>query len=145
MCAAGKMTNWLFFWRRSDACQGDSGGPLVCKSTVTGKWFLQGIVSWGDGCGSWWKPGIYARVSQARSWFDSVIEEAKSRTTEAPQVFCPDFAMYSRPDADGDCVCNNAWCSTNGADRNCPSSGGFGAYEGLYFRPDCEDCMCYPL
>lgn len=148
MCAAGKMRSWLFFWQRSDACQGDSGGPLVCKSPTTNKWYLQGVVSWGDGCGNFWKPGIYARISKARSWFDSTMEAAKLEATEAPivEVSCPDYAMYSRPDGDGDCSCNavSQFCSTNGFIKNCPSSGGPGGAGGIYFSPDCSDCQCHP-
>ncbi|XP_022791775.1 chymotrypsin A-like isoform X2 [Stylophora pistillata] len=51
-------------------CNTDSGGPIVCKDW-TGRWYLQGVVSWGDGgC----HPGHYsvnARVSKYRNWINS--------------------------------------------------------------------------
>lgn len=51
-------------------CNTDSGGPIVCKDW-TGRWYLQGVVSWGTGgC----HPGHYsvnARVSKYRNWIES--------------------------------------------------------------------------
>ncbi|EAT42004.1 AAEL006414-PA [Aedes aegypti] len=53
MCAGGL---------RDDSCQGDSGGPLICDGR------LEGIVSWGKGCGVVGNPGVYTYVPSVRRW-----------------------------------------------------------------------------
>ncbi|KAJ0391336.1 hypothetical protein P43SY_003447 [Pythium insidiosum] len=64
MLCAGGVAN-------QDSCQGDSGGPLTVQ-TDAGE-ALVGVVSWGNGCGLAGYPGVYARVSIAKGWIDSVL------------------------------------------------------------------------
>ncbi|KAJ8732027.1 hypothetical protein PYW08_014757 [Mythimna loreyi] len=57
---------------RRDSCAGDSGGPLLCRDR-TMRYFLQGITSFGDGCGKRGKYGIYTRTAGYVSWMRDVM------------------------------------------------------------------------
>ncbi|MFT7810291.1 coagulation factor IX-like [Arapaima gigas] len=58
-----------------DACQGDSGGPHASRRGAT--WFLSGIVSWGEECGTEGKYGVYTRVSHYYDWIGQVTGPRK--------------------------------------------------------------------
>ncbi|MPC13167.1 Serine proteinase stubble [Portunus trituberculatus] len=59
-----------------DACEGDGGSPLACfKSTDPSKYYQAGVVSWGIGCGQAGLPGVYADVSKAVPWINTIIQE----------------------------------------------------------------------
>ncbi|XP_053311220.1 coagulation factor VII [Spea bombifrons] len=65
-----------------DACKGDSGGPHATKYKDT--FFLTGIVSWGLGCASKDKYGVYTRVSMYIDWLQDHMNEtsySEPRTT----------------------------------------------------------------
>ncbi|CAF1124207.1 unnamed protein product [Adineta steineri] len=58
---------------RTDSCQGDSGGPLI--RNIGTKWFLFGIVSYGDTiCASSKAAGVYTRVSAYIPWIQQKIK-----------------------------------------------------------------------
>lgn len=57
-----------------DTCQGDSGGALHCQNeTNPNVWEVQGIASWGRGCGRQLRYGVYTRVSNFVKWIECVI------------------------------------------------------------------------
>uniref|UniRef100_M4BQF4 Peptidase S1 domain-containing protein n=1 Tax=Hyaloperonospora arabidopsidis (strain Emoy2) TaxID=559515 RepID=M4BQF4_HYAAE len=70
VCAGGELNR--------DTCFGDSGGPLVVEKTgINGTVvdILIGLVSWSknDTCGREGYYGVYSRVSNGRTWIDSIL------------------------------------------------------------------------
>ena len=59
-----------------DACQHDSGGPLVCDFNRI--WYVEGVVSWGDGCGDPGLFGVYANVREFMPWIKDKISSGGS-------------------------------------------------------------------
>jgi secreted trypsin-like serine protease len=57
-----------------DSCQSDSGGPLLLQSR-DGELIQIGIVSWGEGCGTPKKFGVYSKVSLILNWIKSEINQ----------------------------------------------------------------------
>ncbi|KAJ6665110.1 hypothetical protein lerEdw1_005341 [Lerista edwardsae] len=57
-----------------DSCTGDSGGPLVCPSDDSGYYILNGIISWGTGCGRKDYPGVYTNVASFVDWIGQHID-----------------------------------------------------------------------
>lgn len=50
-----------------DFCQSDTGSPLVVNG------ILHGISTWGYGCASPKKPGVYTRIASFRDWINGAI------------------------------------------------------------------------
>ncbi|XP_028174858.1 transmembrane protease serine 9 [Ostrinia furnacalis] len=57
---------------RKDSCAGDSGGPLLCRDRDM-RYYLQGITSFGDGCGKRGKYGIYTRTAGYVGWMQDIM------------------------------------------------------------------------
>ncbi|OQV15733.1 putative Plasminogen [Hypsibius exemplaris] len=66
------------YFREQGVCYGDSGGPLVCPSEETGSWVLQGSTSWGDGCGTVNRPGVFTKTGLYVDWIEKSIKEMEA-------------------------------------------------------------------
>ncbi|KAF2887373.1 hypothetical protein ILUMI_18799, partial [Ignelater luminosus] len=70
ICAGGELGK--------DSCKGDSGGPLMSSfagENAKPRYYQEGIVSRGMGCGNLGVPGVYTRVAKYMDW---IIENLKS-------------------------------------------------------------------
>ncbi|XP_041920123.1 mannan-binding lectin serine protease 1 isoform X1 [Alosa sapidissima] len=65
-----------FYEGGRDTCQGDSGGAFVTQDPRTGRWVVQGLVSWGgpEECGSRRVYGVYTRVAKYAHWLHSHMD-----------------------------------------------------------------------
>ncbi|XP_030632245.1 mannan-binding lectin serine protease 1 [Chanos chanos] len=61
-----------------DTCLGDSGGAFVMEDPNTGRWVVQGLVSWGgpEECGSQRVYGVYTRVANYVQWLHTHLDTA---------------------------------------------------------------------
>lgn len=57
--------------------RGDSGGPLMIYTN--NRWFIVGIVSFGDGCSRANSGGIYTRVSAYDDWISQIMSTESSK------------------------------------------------------------------
>lgn len=78
--------------RGKDSCQGDSGGPMFNQQGT-----LVGIVSWGEGCASRGKPGVYARVSSSIDFINKGICELSANPPASCDSANPNDPPASAP------------------------------------------------
>ncbi len=71
---AGRIDGTVYCAGREDidSCQGDSGGPLLATDKSL-NFIVIGVVSWGEGCGSSNKPGVYTRLPMFREWIAAYV------------------------------------------------------------------------
>ncbi|XP_041358831.1 transmembrane protease serine 9-like [Gigantopelta aegis] len=68
-----------------DACKGDSGGGLVAREKT--RWYLIGIVSYGEDCDKHGKYGFYTNVSNYYYWIKSVVDCGQKADKEPSDNF----------------------------------------------------------
>ncbi|KAK9409989.1 ovochymase-2-like [Crotalus adamanteus] len=140
-----------------DGCTGDSGSPLVCPAKDSSYYTLNGIISWGFGCGRKGYPGVYTNVAAFADWISQYID-GKSNSSSAE-------TSQRRPLSSGSGEAARSLRTWEGAarspelgsgeERNLRSYFGFsalrsclrrncchGAVQLGYFRFDCRGCNC---
>ncbi|XP_022082598.1 uncharacterized protein LOC110974931 isoform X2 [Acanthaster planci] len=53
---------------KGDSCEGDSGAPFAVQRLNSNKWYIIGVVSWGEGCDIKDKYGFYVRLHRYTAW-----------------------------------------------------------------------------
>ncbi|CAF1579915.1 unnamed protein product [Adineta ricciae] len=76
---AGRYTTY------SATCQGDSGGPLMYESN--GQWFLNGIVSYGQACGSRGTPSVYVKPMVNQQQICSTSSDAIKNNQRSIEIY----------------------------------------------------------
>eukprot|EP00095_Tigriopus_kingsejongensis_P002797 snap_masked-scaffold157_size297442-processed-gene-1.8 protein:Tk02797 transcript:snap_masked-scaffold157_size297442-processed-gene-1.8-mRNA-1 annotation:"coagulation factor xi" len=59
-----------------DACFGDSGGPFTVQD-LSGRYVLEGVISWGKSCADQRHPGVYAEVRSEMEWIEEIISDSQ--------------------------------------------------------------------
>ncbi|CAF0788615.1 unnamed protein product [Brachionus calyciflorus] len=57
---------------QKDTCMGDSGSPILYR--YRSRWFVIGVVSYGQGCAQSFKPGINTNVSYYLDWINERVK-----------------------------------------------------------------------
>ncbi|XP_017564365.2 mannan-binding lectin serine protease 1 isoform X2 [Pygocentrus nattereri] len=68
-----------FYEGGRDTCLGDSGGAFVIEDPHSGRWVVQGLVSWGgpEECGSQRVYGVYTRVANYALWLHTQMDSER--------------------------------------------------------------------
>lgn len=78
-----------------DSCSGDSGGGLIWWNQD--RPIVEGIVSYGEGCGRPQSPGIYTRVRHYAPWIESILNGSGDANVGGNEIVQPSGAGAETP------------------------------------------------